>query len=91
MRIVNEKEAIHFAFERQGGRMFGLLVKHPDYSVGYSSGIHSHDFPQIWYCRRGQYRHDIGGNAYHCTPGTLVIIPLVYRMKCFSQKAPPRS
>lgn len=75
MRIVDEKEAIHFAFERRGGQVFGLHVNHPDYEVGYSSGIHAHDFPQIWYCCQGQYRHDVGGNRYDCTPGTLIIIP----------------
>lgn len=75
MRIINEKDAIHFAFERRGCQMFGLQVNHPNYEVGYSSGVHSHDFPQIWYCRRGQYRHDIGGKSYDCTPGTLVMVP----------------
>lgn len=75
MRVVNEIEAMHFAFERRGGRTYGLSANHPEYEVGYSSGIHKHDFPQIWYCRQGRYRHDVGENTYDCTPGTLVIVP----------------
>ena len=75
MRIINEKEAIHFAFERRAAHSYGVFINTIGYEVGYSSGSHSHDFPQLWYCRQGQYRHDVGENSYCCNPGSLVIVP----------------
>ena len=40
-----------------------------------SDKLHLHDFPQIWYCVSGEYRHYIENVLYSCKPGSLLIIP----------------
>ncbi len=36
---------------------------------------HYHDFPQLWYCRKGEYIHETQYGQYRGTPGSLVIVP----------------
>ena len=45
------------------------------YEKGYSAKVHSHDFPQLWYCSGGEYVHIINGDEYICKDGFLVIVP----------------
>ncbi len=46
------------------------------YPGGYKSIPHRHDFPQLWYCHSGRYQHRIDGKTYHCTEGSLAIVPI---------------
>lgn len=39
------------------------------------SDMHFHDFAQIWYCYGGSYTHIVDGRTYHCTKGSLFVIP----------------
>lgn len=65
-----------FAFESVA------LCKHPVYAVrreflpGFQSVYNMHDFPQIWYCYRGEYFHKVGQRVYECKEGSVVILPI---------------
>ncbi len=58
------------------------LCKNPVYAVrreilpGFSSVRNVHDFPQIWYCYRGHYFHQVGDRVYECSEGSVVILPI---------------
>lgn len=41
----------------------------------YNELLHYHDFPQIWYCAKGEYFHTVGEETLHCKPGSLIIVP----------------
>lgn len=52
-----------------------VAVRHASYSSYYIQQPHIHDFPQIWYCRKGSYIHSAGSNVYDCHAGSFIIIP----------------
>ena len=33
------------------------------------------DYPQLWYCREGEYLHETEYGTYHCKSGSLLIVP----------------
>lgn len=41
----------------------------------YALKAHYKDFPQIWYCRSGEYTHETEHGLYHCKQGSAVIVP----------------
>lgn len=52
-----------------------FFVRTATYASGYKSKLCYCDYPQIWYCREGAYVHETEYGVYHCTPGTVLIIP----------------
>lgn len=45
------------------------------YPAGYVSGLHLHDFPQLWYCKDGSYLHQTASGIHICKKGSLILIP----------------
>ncbi len=41
----------------------------------YNENLHFHDFPQIWYCAKGEYTHTVGDETFFCSAGSLIIVP----------------
>lgn len=42
---------------------------------GYRSKLHIHDFPQLWYCLEGQYRHQTAEGLHTCRERSSAITP----------------
>lgn len=64
-----------FAFIRFGAWKYPTAVVRRVFPSGYLQDMHFHDFPQVWYCQDGFYRHQIGHNVYDCGKGSLVVVP----------------
>ncbi len=47
-----------------------------DFAPGFRSTLNVHDFPQIWYCCRGQYFHRVGQQVFQCGEGSVVLLPI---------------
>lgn len=45
------------------------------YTSAFISDYHYHDFPQVWYCEKGSYRHLIDEKSEMYDAGSFVIIP----------------
>ena len=66
---------IGFAYSKFEGQ------KHPVYAYSWvftsehHDAVHRHDFPQLWYCRRGKYTHYVEDTACECSAGSVVVIP----------------
>ncbi len=41
----------------------------------FTQTLHLHDFPQVWYCQKGTYRHTVDGREYLCLPGSVLTVP----------------
>ncbi len=39
------------------------------------TNLHLHDFPQIWYCKSGEYAHFVNDSVHICGKGSIVIVP----------------
>ena len=50
-------------------------VRRASYNSHYIQLPHRHDFPQLWYCHKGSYVHNVGGHNYECSAGTFIIAP----------------
>ena len=37
--------------------------------------VHTHDFPQLFYCLDGEYIHTVDETSYQCEKGSLIIVP----------------
>lgn len=66
---------LEFSFERFIKCQHPVFVDRREYQPGHRSSYHRHDFPQIWYCYRGQYSHRVGDQEYVCPEGSVVIVP----------------
>ena len=66
---------VEFAFERLKAHPNAVFVDIQERPAGYQSSYHRHDFPQIWYCYRGQYSHRVAEQTYNCNEGSVVIVP----------------
>ena len=45
------------------------------YLSSYHDAFHIHDFPQLWFCRRGACTYYIDQKSYSCSEGTFVVLP----------------
>ncbi len=45
------------------------------YTSSFISDYHYHDFPQVWYCEKGSYRHLVGEKSEIYYAGSFIIIP----------------
>lgn len=52
-----------------------FAVRKVTYNASFIGTYHYHDFPQVWYCEKGSYRHLIDGKSEICNEGSFVIIP----------------
>ena len=44
-------------------------------ATGYVQKTQYKDYPQIWYCREGEYTHETERGTYLCQKGSVVIVP----------------
>lgn len=44
-------------------------------ATGYVQKTQYKDYPQIWYCREGEYTHETENGTYLCKKGSVVIVP----------------
>ena len=71
------------------------LCKNPVYAVrkefapGFQSPSNMHDFPQIWYCYRGNYFHRVGDCVYECGEGSVIVLPIGTPQKFWSGRSMP--
>lgn len=66
---------IGFAYSKFESQKYPIYASSWVYTSDYHDSIHRHDFPQIWYCRRGIYTHYVDDQVYECAEGSLVVIP----------------
>ncbi|MBQ7120322.1 MAG: AraC family transcriptional regulator [Oscillospiraceae bacterium] len=72
----NKKDKmIQLSFVTQLKFPYPFIVRKVCYSSYFLSSCHYHDCAQIWYCKKGSYRHITEACEYVCTAGTFVIIP----------------
>lgn len=58
---------------RRRPQPFCAATKH--FPGGVVSRLHIHDFPQLWYCIEGNYLHRTATGCYHCSSGSLILVP----------------
>ena len=58
---------------RKSSKPIGTTRRCPE--TRYHEKLHYHDFPQIWYCAKGEYFHTVGDENIHCRAGSLIIVP----------------
>lgn len=63
------------AFLRFGAWKYPTAVIRKTFRGEYIQGMHFHDFPQVWYCHGGSYRHQIGTRVYDCEAGSFFVVP----------------
>lgn len=73
--MLQPKQRISFAFYKFHSRHFPICANKRVYAAEYKSALHSHDFPQLWYCLRGTCRHIVGDQEYLCSKGSVIIVP----------------
>lgn len=66
---------IDFSFRVFTFSHYPFFVKKNTLSHEKPTELHLHDFPQIWYCVRGTYKHYIKNKVAVCGEGSLVVIP----------------
>lgn len=54
---------------------YPIAVRRVKYTGYFLHASHHHDFPQVWYCLSGTYRHAVGDKEYICRPGSVVTAP----------------
>ena len=69
-----EKRHIACAFSNFAEKKSPVIVKKWTYTAAYSSTLHNHDYPQLWYCTDGSYLHQVGDKIYECPKGSAVVI-----------------
>ena len=69
------KGKIDFAFELFSKYQRPIAIQRQAFRAGFTTSRHRHDFPQIWYCLTGSYEHTVNDQQYHCTEGSMVIVP----------------
>ncbi len=57
------------------GYPFPASVRQTVYLEPFVKMPHKHDFPQLWYCRKGSYHHIVDGREYLCQEGSLIAVP----------------
>lgn len=74
---VKKKEYIHLdcAFNHFFALRYPINVRSGLYPSNHANALHNHDFPQVWYCRSGEYAHRVGEQIYKCKKGSVVTIP----------------
>lgn len=65
---------IQFSFVTQLKFPYPFIVRSIEYTAPFLQNVHYHDFPQVWYCKKGKYIHQTETSSYTCTPGTMIII-----------------
>lgn len=64
-----------FAFERFAKCKDPVFADLREYKETVYDYIHTHDYPQIWYCYEGEYVHNLKGQEILCKKGSVVIVP----------------
>ncbi len=54
---------------------FPVAIRRVVYREPFEKFLHMHDFPQVWYCLKGSYRHTVDGIEYICREGSLLTVP----------------
>ncbi len=52
-----------------------VIIRRTRYDGPFFHSVHMHDFPQVWYCLKGEYLHTVGGTVYRCREGSLLTVP----------------
>ena len=60
---------------RFAGFPLRFAVRSVVYTSEFISDYHYHDFPQVWYCKQGTYRHLVNGVSKIYNSGSFLIIP----------------
>lgn len=63
-----------FAFDNLFNQPFGAVRR--NFLPNFKSTHHRHDFPQIWYCYKGHYFHQVAGHTYECAEGSIIVLPI---------------
>lgn len=66
---------IHPSYARFASFPLRFAVRKVTYTSDFISTYNFHDFPQVWYCEKGSYRHLIDGKSEIYNSGSFVIIP----------------
>lgn len=66
---------ISFAFFKFQGRRHSIYAYNRVYTPQHKGVLHSHDFPQLWYCLKGNYRHLLEDQEYLCSKGSVILVP----------------
>lgn len=64
-----------FEFDRFRGSKYPVYADYREYQASHIHFKHRHDYPQIWYCYDGSYRHQVGENIIQCPTGSLMVVP----------------
>ncbi len=64
-----------FAFDRFAKCKDPVFADLREYKETVYDFIHTHDYPQIWYCYEGEYVHNLKGENMLCKKGSVVIVP----------------
>ena len=75
MKKEQVRKGLHFAFMKFRGCKYPVKTKIIEIDESYRPEYHCHDFPQIWYCARGRYNHQIEDTQITCEEKSLVIVP----------------
>lgn len=70
------RDRLAFAFDAFTRCQRPVGITRGVYPGGYKSLNHRHDFPQIWYCHCGSYKHRVDGVEYDCSEGSVVVVPI---------------
>ncbi len=74
MRPLGERSAIVFEFLKMQASRYVAFASQSRFEKDINDG-HIHDFAQVWYCCYGKYTHIVGDQTFHCTEGSVVIVP----------------
>lgn len=66
---------IHPSYARFASFPLRFAVRKVTYTTEFISSYAFHDFPQVWYCEKGSFRHLIDGKSEIYDSGSFVIIP----------------
>jgi len=66
---------IHPSYARFASFPLRFVTRRVTYTSDFISDYHYHDFPQVWYCEKGSYRHLIDEKSEIYDAGSFVIIP----------------
>lgn len=74
MRSLGERFTVNFEFVKMKASRYTAYASQTLHENDRNDG-HIHDFAQVWYCCYGKYTHIVGDQTFHCTEGSLVIVP----------------
>ena len=63
-----------FAFDRFAKCKDPVVADLREYKETVYDYIHTHDYPQIWYCYEGEYVHNLKGENTLCKKGSIAIV-----------------